>query len=165
MPVDLDIADHELFGPLVREGRRDGASQLLRRQIEMRFGQVSRFVDQLLDASSQAELEALGLRLLDAKNLEELFAERAPAHSTLYREENMPVELGMLDRELLGPVRQGIEQGRREEARDILLMLIQKRFGLVPSWVDRRIYENSRPQNEALIARLLDAKSLEDLFA
>ena len=78
----------------------------------------------------------------------------------------MPVDFDIMDHELFGPaIRQGIEQGRREEARENLRRQIERRFGPVPTWVDQRLAESSLSQTEDLYLRILDAKSIEDLFA
>jgi len=45
---------------------------LLRRQIERKFGLLPEWVEQKLSQSSAQEIEAVGVRVLDAKTLEDL---------------------------------------------------------------------------------------------
>ncbi|MDQ2899173.1 MAG: DUF4351 domain-containing protein [Acidobacteriota bacterium] len=56
----------------VREGMRQGELTLLRRLIEKRFGAVPAWAEEWLSRRPPAELEALGVRLLDAKSVEDL---------------------------------------------------------------------------------------------
>lgn len=73
MPVLNDILDHEVIGPAILQGRREGQQEVLRRILEKRFGQISRWVDSRLLSLSAAELDDLAVRILDASGLEELF--------------------------------------------------------------------------------------------
>jgi predicted transposase YdaD len=82
MPILLDIMDDEIFGPVIRkglrqgrvEGRVEGQVEMLRSQIEKRFGRIPSAVAQRLAALKPAQLKRVGLRLLDAKRIEDLFA-------------------------------------------------------------------------------------------
>jgi len=78
MPVDMDILEHDYVGPLIREGiaqgRREATVEILKGQIEKRFGNLPTWVEQRLTDSSQADLQNLALKVIDAKTLEELFA-------------------------------------------------------------------------------------------
>jgi predicted transposase YdaD len=55
-----------------QEGRQEGELSLLCRQLEKRFGPIPGWAEERLSKSSAAELEELGLRLLDAPSLDEL---------------------------------------------------------------------------------------------
>ncbi|MGI8989175.1 MAG: DUF4351 domain-containing protein [Bryobacteraceae bacterium] len=57
----------------MRQGVQQGELTLLRRQIEKRFGAVPAWAEERL-SSRPADLETLGVRLLDAKSLEDLLA-------------------------------------------------------------------------------------------
>jgi flagellar biosynthesis/type III secretory pathway protein FliH len=96
MPIDLDIREHEVLGPLIieaerkgyqkgreegrqegrqqgrQEGRRQGELIILRRQIVKRFGALPGWAGEKLAALPPSELEALVDRILNAKSLEEL---------------------------------------------------------------------------------------------
>jgi predicted transposase YdaD len=80
MPLEINILDNEVLGPVFKrgreegrqEGRQEGELAILRRQIEKRFGPLPGWADAWLAGRSTAELEALSLRLLDARHLEEL---------------------------------------------------------------------------------------------
>jgi len=82
MPITIDIRD--VFAPQFeeaeqrarqkgrQEGRQEGELVILRRLIEKRFGAIPGWAEQRLSERPAAELEALGVRLLDAGSLEEL---------------------------------------------------------------------------------------------
>jgi rhodanese-related sulfurtransferase len=53
-------------------GRHDGELALLLRQIDRRFGAVPAPLRERLTRMSESEIEAVGLRLLDARNIDEL---------------------------------------------------------------------------------------------
>lgn len=84
MPIDLDIRDHAVLGPMFRkaeedglhkgleQGRQDGERALLRHQIRKRFGALPGWADEKLSSFSISELENLADRLFDAASLEEL---------------------------------------------------------------------------------------------
>jgi hypothetical protein len=80
MPIDLDIRDHEVLGPMFieaeqkgrREGRQEGELTVLRRQIEKRFGPLPDWAGEKLAALPVSALEDLSERVLDAKSVEEL---------------------------------------------------------------------------------------------
>jgi predicted transposase YdaD len=84
MPIDLDIREHEVLGPIIIEaeqkGRQEGLQAglqageltILRRQIEKRFGALTGWAVEKLSALSASDLEDLSERVLDAKSVEEL---------------------------------------------------------------------------------------------
>jgi predicted transposase YdaD len=88
MPIDIDIREHEVLGPMFKEaeqkgrqeGRREGRQEglqegeltVLRRLIEKRFGALPGWAGEKLAALSASELEDLSMRVLDAKSVEEL---------------------------------------------------------------------------------------------
>lgn len=80
MPIDLDIREHEVLGPMFKEaelqgelkGELKGELNVLRRLIGRRFGAIPAWADEWLAGRSTAELEELSERLLDARGLEEL---------------------------------------------------------------------------------------------
>jgi len=81
----------------------------------------------------------------------------------------MPILDDIMDHDLLGPaIRQGIQQGREEGRQEGELALIRrqaiKRFGILPDWADQCLEALSLPEIENLSLRLLDAKTIEDLF-
>jgi predicted transposase YdaD len=79
--LTIDLSENEVLGPAYLRGREEGREQgqhegqlaLLRRQIERRFGALPAWVEQKLSQSSAEDLEAVGLRVLDATALEDLF--------------------------------------------------------------------------------------------
>jgi hypothetical protein len=79
--------------------------------------------------------------------------------------ENMPTDFDLMDNKILGPaIRRKVEQGVEQGVKDVVRLQIQKRFGPIPQWVDRRITEISEPEARDLAVKLLDASSLEELF-
>lgn len=70
MPLLNDILENRVLG---REFKR-GELSLLRRQIEERFGPIPQWAADRLVERSAAELEELGVRVLKARTIEELFA-------------------------------------------------------------------------------------------
>ena len=88
MPIDLDIRDHEVLGPLfikaeqkgiqegLQKGRQEGLHAgkiaVLQRQIEKRFGALPRWARVKLEDMQESELEDLSERVLDAGSLDEL---------------------------------------------------------------------------------------------
>jgi hypothetical protein len=78
MPILNDIMDNEVMGPAIRKGLRqgrvEGQIEMLLSQIEKRFGRIPPTVGQRLAALKPAQLKRIGLRLLDAQRIEDLFA-------------------------------------------------------------------------------------------
>ena len=94
MPILEDIMENEIFGPAIRqgraegllegrvegqaagrvEGRIEGQAALLLRQMEKRFGRISRDIHKRIAALKPIQLERAGLRLLDAKRIDDVFS-------------------------------------------------------------------------------------------
>ena len=72
MPILDDIIDHEVLGREFKRGRLDGELAVVLSQIEKRFGSVPPRLRDRLAKMSSAEVEAVGLRLLDARSVDEL---------------------------------------------------------------------------------------------
>ena len=80
MPILNDILEHQVIGPAILQGReqgrqegiQEGRQDILRRQLERRFGAIPAWVEARLATLSAPELDDLALRLLDASTLEEL---------------------------------------------------------------------------------------------
>ncbi len=86
---------------------------------------------------------------------------RSLGHFVKEESERMPILDDFMDHDLFGPVmREGIATGERT----LFLKLAAKRFGLVPEWVSERIGQLGNEELEDLSVRLLDAKSLDELF-
>jgi predicted transposase YdaD len=86
---------------------------------------------------------------------------------------DMPILTDIMDHDLFGPLlRQGMAAGRvegrteglAEGGRAVFQRLVTKRFGTTPDWVNERISQLGIEELENLSARLLDARSLEELF-
>jgi hypothetical protein len=78
MPVLNDIMDNEVFGPVLRKGLRrgrvEGQVEILLSLIQKRFGRIPPAVGERIAALKPAQLKRVGLRLLDAQRIEDLFA-------------------------------------------------------------------------------------------
>jgi hypothetical protein len=72
MPIDVDIREHEVLGPMFIAAHQEGELAILRRQIEKRFGAMPGWASEKLAGMPAPELEDLSERVLDAKSLEEL---------------------------------------------------------------------------------------------
>ena len=80
MPIDIDIREHEVLGPMLKEakqrgfqeGLREGLLTVLRRQIEKRFGALPVWAAEKLAVLPAPQLEDLIERVLDATSLDEL---------------------------------------------------------------------------------------------
>jgi geranylgeranyl pyrophosphate synthase len=69
----------------------------------------------------------------------------------------MPILDDIMDHDLLGPaIRRGIES--------TVTQLIEKRFGKVPAWAQKRLDAMSARELQAVAVLMLDARSLEDLL-
>jgi hypothetical protein len=79
----------------------------------------------------------------------------------------MPIHIDILENEVLGPVfMKGLQEGRQEGELTVVRLLIEKRFGALPSWASEKRAALSAPELEDLCKRVLDAKSvnLEELL-
>src|ERR1039457_5885981 len=85
MPIDIDIREHEVLGPMLEEARqkglREGVLIVLRRQIEKRFGAMPNWAAEKLAGLSTADLEDLSVSVLDARKFEVLLNEATPFRS------------------------------------------------------------------------------------
>lgn len=76
MPIEEDIREHEVLGPLIiraeQKGLQAGEFTVLRRLIEKRFGALPGWAAERLAAMQAPELEELSERVLDAGSVDEL---------------------------------------------------------------------------------------------
>jgi predicted transposase YdaD len=77
MAITLDIENNPFLRDVFEEGRQEGQIEgeraLVRRLLERRFGVLPAWVEERIAAADPTALEQLGLRLLDATSLEEVF--------------------------------------------------------------------------------------------
>jgi hypothetical protein len=82
MPILNSILEHEVIGPAILQGRREGIHEgiqrgalgVVRRLLESRFGPLTEVVERRLGALTEAELADLSVRVLEANGIEELFS-------------------------------------------------------------------------------------------
>jgi predicted transposase YdaD len=84
LSIDELISENKVLGPIYRrgleegrqeglqEGRQEGQVDLLRRQIERKFGVLPSWAEHSLSQRSAQAVEQIGIRLFDAATLEEL---------------------------------------------------------------------------------------------
>jgi hypothetical protein len=60
--------------------------------------------------------------------------------------------------------REGRQEGRREGEAAVLRRLLQRRFGPLPDWVEQRLDAADLPEFDEWSLRLLEARSLADIF-
>jgi hypothetical protein len=92
MPIDIDIREHEVLGPMLKAARREGREEgrreghreereegvregkltILRLLIEKRFGALPVWAGEKLAALPEPQLEDVIERVLDATSLDEL---------------------------------------------------------------------------------------------
>jgi hypothetical protein len=78
---------------------------------------------------------------------------------------HMPILNDIMDHDVIGPaIRQGMEQGKHQEAVAIFRRLMTKRFGTLPPSVEDQLGKLSLAELENLGDRFLDATSIADLF-
>ncbi len=81
MPLLDDIMDHEVLGPLIRDGMEKGLEKgkleegtlILRRLIAKRFGPLPSWAEERLAKLTLSQLEDLSLRVLDAQSMTDMF--------------------------------------------------------------------------------------------
>ena len=85
MPILNDLLSHEVIGPAIlqgrreglqeglQEGRREGVQEIVRTLIGKRFGFVPDWIDSRITSLSVSELDDIAVRLLDVPSLEALF--------------------------------------------------------------------------------------------
>jgi predicted transposase YdaD len=85
----------------------------------------------------------------------------------------MPILNDIMDHKVLGRefkrglqegLQEGRQEGRQEGERKILRRQMEKRFGVIPEWVDQRLSVLSEHEIEELGVRLLDTHTLEELL-
>lgn len=82
----------------------------------------------------------------------------------------MPVTESILNNDWLGPIykrgfKKGKDKGLQKGRLSIVQHLMEKRFGPLPAWANTRLSELTTPELEDLSLRLLDAQTLDELFA
>jgi len=76
MPVYFDIMEHKVLGREYKSGLEEGRLELLRDLIGERFGAIPARAEKRLTSLPGTELREGGVRILKARNLEELLKAR-----------------------------------------------------------------------------------------
>jgi flagellar biosynthesis/type III secretory pathway protein FliH len=72
----------------------------------------------------------------------------------------LKIENKVLEREF----KRGFEEGKRQGLEEVLRHRIEKRFGSLPDWAEKRLASRSTSELEELSIRILDAETLEELL-
>jgi len=72
VPILEDIMDHEVFGPLIRQGRAEGTRDTVLRLLARRFGPLPEWARSRIESMSANEIDLVTDRLLDAPSLNDL---------------------------------------------------------------------------------------------
>ncbi|MEO5333792.1 MAG: DUF4351 domain-containing protein, partial [Magnetococcus sp. YQC-5] len=75
------------------------------------------------------------------------------------------VSMPKIEHLLWQKLQDGRQDGRKEGETKILTRLLQRRFGYLPAWVSEKIASAKPEHLEAWSLRLLDADSLDAVFA
>ena len=115
---------------------------------------VRRIVERIVGLAAVEREAALGQLLILAglRHFEEAVEREA---------RKMPILGDILDNKVLG---REYKRGLQEGELNILRRLIEKRFGVIPSWAEERLTDRSAADLEDLSVRALDAKSIEELL-
>lgn len=140
------------------------------RQERLALRRILRKLSQCAEPERRFYLEAL-LTLAGLRGLGRIVEEEG---------KNMPILNDIMDHEVLGrEFKRGVEVGRREileekqlerqEGRlegeiDFLRLLLKSRFGDLPPWVDENLMRRSEAELKAIVGRIWNVNSLEDLL-
>lgn len=120
---------------------------------------VKRILDRIASGDPSRRADALKgfMVLAGLRQLEEVIEQEA---------NQMPLLDDILDNKVLGrEFRRGLDLGRHNGELAVLLPLMEKRFGVVPSAVRERLGRMSAEEIQTAALRLLDARSVEELFS
>jgi hypothetical protein len=157
----VDIREFSAEPMLVSDRLEDNVIAVLMRAGDERAA-VRRVLQRIADgepeqrATALAELAILaGLRKLSDVITQEV--------------QQMPILDDIMDNPIIGPRirprrREGIEIGRKEGERAVVLRQVDKRFGAIPDWAKQKIEAMSLADLQDAELRLLDAPNLEDLL-
>ncbi len=73
MPITLDFREHPAVVEEYQRGVQQGELSMIRRLLQTRFGALPEWADERLKTLTAAELEDLGVRVLNAESIEALF--------------------------------------------------------------------------------------------
>lgn len=135
----------------------DNVISILARLNDQR-GAVRRIVNKIsrLESDKAVEYVQMLLNLAGLRGLEQAVEEEVNHAMALDLDELIP------QNKVLGPAyRKGMEEGERT----VIRRLIERRFGSLPSWAESRLAALSSTELDDISVRILDAQSLEELFA
>jgi hypothetical protein len=85
-------------------------------------------------------------------------------HEVLGREFKHGLQQGLQQGVQQG-LQQGVQQGAQQEALAMLHGLLEGRFGVLPAWVEQKLANRSVAELEKISVRVLNARSIEELFS
>jgi len=123
---------------------------------------VRRIVEKIAGLAAADRETALGQLMILAglRHLEETVEQEA---------RKMPILNDILDHKVLGRefkrgLQEGLLEGELKGELTVLRRQIEKRFGAMPGWAEKRLASRSTAELEELSLRVLDAESIEDLL-
>jgi hypothetical protein len=123
-------------------------------RLENRTETIQRILERIASLEKPKRRDALAKLLIISgiRTLEETIKEEAL---------KMPILNDIMDNKVFGPV---IRQGRQEGRQAMLRRQLEKRFGPMPQWVEKRLASLNIDDLDEVAIRVLDASSFEDLF-
>jgi hypothetical protein len=138
-------------------GEVRGQRKVVLRLLARRLGTLPESVKTRIDGAGSEELERWADRILDAASLDHVFAGWASVVGPELQRTMLTFD------ELLGKEAhaRGVSQGERK----VLLRQLALRFGTLPESVKARVDGADSEDLERWVERILDAASLDDVFA
>jgi hypothetical protein len=153
--VDIRKIDGE---PLLASRRlEDNVIAVLMRLSDQRAA-VRRILRRIAKSRSNKRAGAL-------TTLEVLAGLRKLGRTIVEEAEGMPILDDIMDHDVLGPkYREGVAHGKAEGKAEMVRQMIEKRFGALPKWAQRRLEAMTVTDIQRVSLRLFDATTLKDLL-
>jgi len=149
----VDIRDPDGVALLASRNLGDNVLVILTR-LGARPDTVRCILDRIAHAPAAARDEAFAELLIVA-------GLRKPGGEIKTEAKKMPILNDIMDHGVIGPL---IRQGRAEGQMEMLLSMMEKRFGSVPPRIRKRLAALKPKEIKAASLRLLDAERIDDLF-
>ncbi len=147
----VDIRELDGRPLLESDGIGDNVLAILTRPVDERQAvrHIVERIGHLAESERQSRLDQLAI-LAGLRRLGPLVEEET---------NRMPITASLADHDFLGP---SFRKGRHEGELTLLRLMIGKRFGSIPPWLEERLAAATTNELEELGVRVLDAQSLED---
>lgn len=143
------------------EGYNEGHRKIFLPQLARRFGTLPPEIEERVASATMDELEQWAMRLLDACSLADIFGlSEVPGECTMLTVADKFRAEGRRE-----AFREAFREGRSEERREIVRKLLAERFGTLPPDIEARLARADMGELNDWARRLLDARSLDEVFA